>query len=86
MTDNENNYEHISFIDNNYWNLNNYSPSERTVISMYFAITTLSTIGIGDYYPKNNIERIVGSCLLLVGVMTYSFIMGQMMKNIKSLE
>jgi len=31
-------------------------------------MTTLSTIGFGDYYPISNSERLVGSLFLLFGV------------------
>ena len=58
----------------------------RVIISMYFALTTLSTVGLGDYYPKTNIERIIGSFVLLVGVMCFSFIMGNMKKMMMAFE
>lgn len=38
-------------------------------------MTSLSTVGFGDYYPKNDYERIVGSFILLIGVTVFSYIM-----------
>jgi hypothetical protein len=42
----------------------------------YFAITTLSTIGFGDFHPVSIFERVVASPILLFGVSVFSFIMG----------
>jgi len=50
-------------------------PNQDITIQMtYFAITTLTTIGFGDFHPKSNFERIIGTVLLLGGVATFSFI------------
>lgn len=46
---------------------------------MYFAITSLSTVGFGDYVPRSNAERAVGSFMLLCGVACFSYIMGNLM-------
>jgi len=46
------------------------------VISCYFALTTLSTVGYGDYYPISNPERIFTIIVMLGGVAFFSYIMG----------
>ena len=61
---------------------NEYALGENTdyqnlVIVVYFAFTTLSTVGFGDFNPKSEIERIVTTFILLVGVACFSYIMGQ---------
>ena len=38
-------------------------------------MTSLSTVGFGDYYPVNDYERILGSMILLSGVTVFSYIM-----------
>jgi len=43
---------------------------------IYFAFTTLTTVGYGDYYAINEGERIVGSFILLFGTGVFSFILG----------
>lgn len=43
---------------------------------VYFAFTTLSTVGFGDIKPITNTERMIGSFILLFGVAVFSFIMG----------
>ena len=48
------------------------------IISTYFALTTLSTAGLGDYYPVSDIERLVGSIFFLSGVALFSFIIGEL--------
>ena len=45
---------------------------------MYFAMTSLSTIGFGDMYPVNDFERLMGSLMLLSGVAVFSLVMGQL--------
>jgi len=40
----------------------------KLAISCYFALTTLSTVGYGDYYPVSNVERIVAVGIMLGGV------------------
>jgi hypothetical protein len=52
----------------------------------YFAFTTLSTVGFGDYHPRNNTERVIGALLLLFGVMVNSFVMESLTKMIESLK
>ena len=37
--------------------------SDRLVRSMYYALTTLSTVGYGDYYPVSVAEKIFGSII-----------------------
>lgn len=61
---------------------------ERLVKVWYYAITTLSTIGFGDFLPISTIERLVASFILVCGVTVFSFIMGQFIEiliNYKSL-
>ena len=43
----------------------------------YFSLTTLSSIGYGDYSPQSTNERIISVLILLLGVMMFSFIMSQ---------
>ena len=59
------------------YSLHNMSPTKVGIISVYFAITSLSTCGFGDFVPKTNVERLVCSMMLLFGVAIFSFIMGK---------
>ncbi|CAI2360541.1 unnamed protein product [Moneuplotes crassus] len=56
----------------------------QLVVSCYFALTTLSTVGYGDYYPISNIERIIACMIMLVGVAFFSYIMGNFIEIISN--
>jgi len=36
---------------------------DKLIICMYYALTTLSTVGYGDYRPQSVVEKIVGSII-----------------------
>jgi len=38
-------------------------------------MTTLTTVGLGDYHPVQNIEYVVGAFMLLFGVLIFSYFM-----------
>ena len=46
------------------------------VIVIYWAFTSLSTVGFGDFAPISDTERVVGAFILLLGVAIFSYIMG----------
>ena len=60
--------------------------SRNVIIMIYFSITTLTTIGFGDYTPRNNIERIIILFTLLFGVMIFSIIMQMFLEVIEKLN
>ena len=45
-------------------------------MATYFALTTLSTIGFGDYHPINSPERILMVFIFLIGVSIFSYLLG----------
>jgi len=49
------------------WNIVDRPLREKLITNMYFASTTLSTVGFGDFYPVNDSERLVGAFLLYFG-------------------
>jgi len=55
----------------------NPSSSLSSLIKVwYYAITTLSTIGFGDFAPKSISEKIIISFVMMLGVSVFSYIMG----------
>ena len=43
----------------------------------YFAFTSLTTVGFGDFHPKSNIERLFCAFMILFGVLIFSYIMNE---------
>jgi hypothetical protein len=62
------------------------SPAEITIILTYYAFTSLSTVGFGDYAPVSNVERIFCSLILLFGVAIFSYIMGNFIEILGSFK
>ena len=63
--------------------LDTYSNDKsRLIICCYYALTMLSTVGYGDYYPISNLEMVMTVVLMLAGVAFFSFIMGNFMEII----
>ena len=52
----------------------------------YFAVTTLTTVGFGDYRPYSSWERVWGSLFLFGGVLTFSYFIGNFLEIIKNLD
>lgn len=59
-----------------YNGLQDKTPYENTLIVTYFAFTSLSTVGFGDYNPRSDMERFFCAFILLFGVAIFSYIMG----------
>ena len=71
------------------WNLTERSIPDIALTCMYFVFTTITTIGLGDYYPVNDEERLIWSFILLGGVALFSFFMGfllEMIMKVKDLD
>jgi len=66
-------FDSTTFITEYELNLN--TKEENIIALTYFAFTTLSTVGLGDYHPKCSSERIFCSLILIFGVTITSFLM-----------
>ena len=44
----------------------------QVIIVCYFALTTLSTVGYGDYYPISINEILIGIGYMLIGIVCFS--------------
>ena len=77
--------EHIDSFANyeDNWNLIDQDPWSQALTSMYFAFTSLSTVGFGDFYPVSDLERLVGSLVLLGGVAMFSYILTDLLSSIQ---
>ena len=52
----------------------------------YFVLTTLSTVGYGDYFPVSTTEMIVTSIVMLGGVAFFSYIMSNFIEILSSYD
>jgi hypothetical protein len=74
-------YGMVSLNDPDQWKKNFHNCLSVT----YFSLTTLSTIGFGDFNPKSNVERFIIAFVLLFRVMVFSLIMGIFMEIVDRL-
>ena len=70
--------------DNSY--LQSKTGLELTLISMYYGMTTLTTVGFGDYYPITNFERGSGVIFLFGGVIIMSYTQGVFLDGIHRID
>lgn len=62
------------------------SRTENLIVVFYFAFTSLSTVGFGDYHPRGNIERAITAFILLGGVAIFSLIMGNFIEILQKFQ
>ena len=82
-------YNHEDFITyqfNGVYSLDDKSSSDITIIMVYYAFTSLSTVGFGDYHPRSDAERLFIAAVLLIGVSTFSYIMGNLIEIIDEIK
>lgn len=60
----------------------NMDPVTYYNISLYWTITTLTTVGYGDITPQTNTARIFTMGVMLIGVATYGIIIGNFSRMI----
>ena len=83
------NYSHAESermnLDNfiNYFNLEPHDESRsdlhKVILLVYFALTTLSSVGFGDFHPKSDLGRMVFCIIMVVGVLIFGIIMGELL-------
>lgn len=59
---------------------------DKLITCMYYALTTLSTVGYGDFRPQTVVEKIVGSIIQIIGVTFFSILMNQFIDVVVSLR
>jgi len=62
------------------------SVGERYVASIYWALTTMSTIGYGDIVAVTNSERMVSILVMLAGSVVFGIVVGGMTNMIDQLD
>jgi hyperpolarization activated cyclic nucleotide-gated potassium channel 1 len=67
-------------------NLTDMPAEERYLASVYWALTTLATIGYGDITPRSIIEKIISMIWMILGVYALSFSVGSLAAAAASTE
>ena len=57
--------------------LKDKSNIDIAIISFYFSLTSLSTVGLGDLNPRSDFERSLCGIILIFGVTIFSFILSK---------
>lgn len=57
------------------WGFNKVDGSTKIYMACYYSLTTLSTVGFGDFFPINTIERIVVIVIEIFGMIFFGNIM-----------
>lgn len=62
------------------------APTELYAVSMYWTVTTITTVGYGDIQAKNPIEMVFCSMIMLVGVISFSYANGSLASILTSYD
>jgi hypothetical protein len=64
------------------------TPAEQGLIAVYYAFTTLTTVGFGDFYPAkgNAPEEAAVAIMLLVGLLIFSYVNNSIQVLMVSIE
>ncbi len=60
--------------------------SGRLLVTFYFMVTTLTTIGYGDLFPVNMYEYTLMIFIMLVGIAMFSYVIGAVHSAMASLD
>jgi len=65
-------------MENNIWSL--------YVASMYWSVSTLTSVGFGDFEPQNNLERSFATITCWAGATVFGYVIGQMSSMVADLN
>lgn len=64
----------------------NATPGTQYIRSLYWAITTMTTVGYGDIIPRRNVEYVFTSIMMLIGASLYAYIIGNIASIFSNLD
>lgn len=62
---------------NNFWyefEMYQKAGTDTFLICFYFAMTSLTTVGFGDFYPKADPERLICAAIFIFGTAIFAYI------------
>jgi len=71
---------------NDEYSLDGESWKRNAMLLTYYSFTTLSTVGLGDYHPKNSNERVFIAFVMLFGVMITTYLLERFSKIVELLK
>jgi len=66
--------------------IRNAPPADQYIRSLYWTITTMTTVGYGDITPARSTEYIVTMAIMLLGASMYAFIIGNVASLLSNLD
>jgi hypothetical protein len=66
--------------------IKNSSATRQYIYSLYWAVTTMTTIGYGDITPNRDIEYILSTIIMVLGASIYAFIIGNIASLFSNLD
>lgn len=63
-----------------------YKDHEIYIASIYWAITTLTSVGYGDIHPYNSSEKIFTCFVVILGIFVYSYMVGSLTNLVSNLD
>lgn len=69
-----------------YSGIQDEDPSYQYLVSLYWALQTLTTVGYGDVTPRSVYEKIAGLIWMIIGVGFYSFTIGNLASIFSSID
>ena len=61
-------------------------PIDLYLVSFYFTVTTIVTVGYGDIHATNSGERAISILLMITGVISFSFATGSLSSIISNYD
>jgi hypothetical protein len=66
--------------------LDDFSNAHRYFVSLYWTITTITTVGYGDISGNNDLERMFSLFMMIIGISCFSFLNGALASFFQSLD
>ena len=63
-----------------------FEIADRCLVSLYFTITTITTVGYGDISATSSTERVFCIFIMLMGVIGFSFATGALSSIIQNYD